>query len=131
MLSVGYLANDVKLWMQDYGVGDGDIPTPIMTSNLKILITRFNTPTGFIDLITGCEFTSVDKDLPSGTKLSCNLFQGPDVRTAAVIATGLEEIAPPGLLSNTPFIIPIEQTSFMNSNDVRYVQNVAVEIQKP
>ena len=130
-LSVGFLGNDIKLWMQDYGVGDGDIPTPIMTSNLKILITRVNTATGFDDLITGCEFTSVDKDLLSGTTLYCKLFQGPDVRTAAVIATGFKQIDPPGLLSNTPTTIDITDKSFLNSNDVTYVENVAVEIQNP
>src|SRR3990172_3565624 len=129
-LSVGFLGNDIKLWMQDYGVGDGDIPTPIMTSNLKILITRENTATGFDDLITACEFTSVDKDLLPGTKLYCKLFQGPDVRTAAVIATGFKEILTSDLPSDT-FIIDITDTSFFNSNDVDYVKTVAVEIQNP
>ena len=131
MLGAGYLGNDIKLWAQDFGVGDGDITPPITTSNLKILITRVTRSTGFDDLITGCEFTSAEALLP-GTKLYCKLFQGPDVRTAAVIATGFKKIDPPGLSSNTPINIPIDQTSiFFNSNDVDFVQTIAVEIQNP
>jgi len=129
ILGVGYLGNDIALWAQDYGVGDGDIPTPITTSDLRILITRVNTASGFDDLITGCEFTTVDVLLP-GTTLYCKLFQGPDVRTAAVIATGFKEILTSDLPSDT-FIIDITDTSFFNSNDVDYVKTVAVEIQNP
>lgn len=130
MLSAGYLGNDIVLWAQDYGVGDGDIPSPIMTSNLKILITRIGPATGFDDLITGCEFTSVDKPLLAGTKLYCKLFQGPDITTSAVIASGFKPI-----LSDLPIdsIITIDITdkSFFNSNDVDFIKNVAIEIQNP
>ena len=130
MLGVGYLGNDIDLWTQDYGIGDGDIPPPITTSDLTILITRVNTSPGFNDLITGCEFTSTEALLP-GTTLYCKLFQGPDVRTAPVIATGFETIGLLGLPTDTPFVIPIEETSFTNSNDVDLIQTILVEIQNP
>lgn len=130
MLSAGYLGNDIALWAQDFGLGDGDIMTPITTSYLKILITRVNTPVGFDDLITGCQFSSA-ADLVEGSKLYCKLFQGPDVRTAAIIATGMITIDPPGLSGGTPIEIPIGKKSFTNSNDVDYVQNVMVEVQNP
>lgn len=131
MLGVGYLGNDIGLWTQDYGIGDGDIPSPITTSDLEIQITRFNlSPSGFNDLITGCEFTS-NEALLEGTTLYCKLFQGPDVRTAPVIATGFIPIGVGGLPSNIPIVIPITDKTFFNSNDIDLIQTILVEIQNP
>ena len=132
IFGVGYLNNDLALWTQDYGIGDGDIPSPVMGSNLNILITRTNIPGGgHNDVITACEFTSEVKDLVEGTKIYCKLLQGPDVRTAAVIATGFKTIASPGLTATTPTIIDIDPPAIFQANDIDNVKSVLIEIQDP
>ena len=82
------------------------------------------------DIITACEFTSVNVDLPAGTKIYCKLLDASDIQSASIIATGfieLDALVP----MNTVILIPINEFSFLGSNNVDFVQNVLIEIQEP
>ena len=130
LLGVGYLGNDVNLWIQQFGVGEGDIESPVTNTALTLQITRVNTPNGFDDFITQCNFVSLDVDLLPGTKLYCKLFDGTDIQTSFILASGFVELTDTVLAGN---IIPIPITTFLfpQSNNVDFIQNTIVEIQNP
>ena len=130
ILGVGYLSNDIELWIQSYGVGDGIIESPVLNSELSLIIERVDTPDGPDDFITACEFTSLDTDLVAGTILYCKLYDGPVLETSYIIATGLVELENTVLMGNV-IPIPITEFSFEDSNHVDFVQNVLVEVQEP
>ena len=129
VLSVGYLNNDISLWLQEFGVGEGIIMSPVEATELSLQIDEVDTPDGPADLITACEFTSIDTDLLPGTKIYCKLLDFSDIKTASIIATGfieLENFVP----MNTLIPITINEFSFIGSNNVDFVQNVLIEIQE-
>jgi len=130
ILGVGYLGNDITLMIQSWGVGEGDIISPVTDTDLTIQITRVNKPGGFDDFITRCDFTSLVENLPIGTKLFCKLYEGTDINTSNVFAEGIFEL-PNAVSAGTPIPIPITMFAFTNSNDVDYVHNVAVLVQNP
>ncbi len=130
-LGVGYLSNDIELWVQEFGVGEGDILSPVIGSELTINIERVdNTFGGFDDFIVSCGYVSLDVDLLAGTKLFCKLFDAPDLDASLVIATGFFE-----LLVDVPAgqVIPItiDTTAYPKANKVDYVRQVLVEVQNP
>ncbi len=130
IFGVGFLGNDMKLWIQEFGVGEGDIDSPVLGTELSLLIERVETPNGPDDFITACEFTSLDTDLDQGTKIHCKLFNGPNIETALIIATGfveLNQLVP----MNTVIPILITELAFADSNHVDFVENVLAEVQNP
>ena len=129
-LGVGYMSNDVELWIQSFGVGDGIIESPVENTELSIIIERVDTPEGPDDFITTCEFTSLDTDLLIGTKLYCKLYDGVDLESAFIIATGFVMLDQLVQMGN---VIPIQITdlSFEDSNNMDFVANVLVEVQEP
>lgn len=130
MLGVGYLGNDVNLWIQEFGVGEGDVESPVLDSELTLVITRVNNPNGFDDFITQCDFVSVDVDLFPGTKLYCKLFDGTDINASFILASGFVELTST-VLAGDIIHIPIDTFLFPGSNNVDFIQNTLVEIQNP
>ena len=130
ILGVGYLGNDVNLWIQQFGVGEGDIESPVINTELTLLITRVNNANGFDDFITQCNFVSVDVDLLAGTKLYCKLFDGTDINSSFILASGFIELTNT-VLAGDIIEIPINTFLFAGSNNVDFVQNTIVEIQNP
>jgi len=126
LLSVGYLGNDVELWIQGFGIGEGDIVSPVIDTDITLLMDSAN---GVDYFITHCEFTSLDTDLPAGTKLFCKLYDGVDIKTASIIATGFFML-PDEVLMGNPIPIQINQFSSGNMIDVDLVKNVIVEVQE-
>ena len=135
LLGVGYMGNDVELWIQSFGVGDGLIESPVIGTDLSLIIDTINTPNGPGDFITFCEFTSIDSDLLAGTKLYCKLYDGADIITSYIIATGFVELVQDVPMGTT---IPIEIdnctitcNTIGGSNSVNFVVNALVEVQEP
>jgi hypothetical protein len=127
LLSVGYLGNDVELWIQSFGVGEGDIISPVIDTDITL---RMDSTNGIDYFITHCEFTSLNTDLPIGTKLYCKLYDGPDINTAFIIATGYLELTQ---LETAGNVISIPITQFPPATttiDVDLVKNVLVEVQE-
>ena len=130
ILGVGYLGNDILLMVQSWGVGEGDILSPVTDTHLTLQITRVNKPGGFDDFITRCDFTSLDDDLQAGTILFCKLYEGTDINTSNIFAEGTITL-PNTVTAGTPVQIPITIFAFANSNDVDYIRNAAVLVQAP
>ena len=130
ILGVGYLGNDILLMIQSWGVGEGDILSPVTRTDLTLQITRVNRPGGFDDFITRCDFTSLDDALPAGTNLFCKLYEGTNINTSNVFAEGTFTL-PNAVPAGTPIQIPITIFVFPNSNDVDYIRNAAVLVQAP
>jgi len=129
-LGVGYLNNDFVAAVQQFGVGSGLIPNPVVGTDLNLQITRVQKPGGFDDFITQCDFTSTDVALPIGTKLFCKLYEGRNIKTSNVFAEGIITLNAP-VSAGTVIPIPITTFVFPNSNDVDYVHNAAVIVQTP
>ncbi|MGI0056913.1 MAG: hypothetical protein ACREAK_06010 [Nitrosarchaeum sp.] len=130
LLSVGYLANDVEVWIQQIGIGEGDIENPVLDTDLIIQIVRTGTPPNHDDFIVQCDFTSNTVPLDAGTKLFCKLYNGENIPSSFVIAEGFIELLidyPEGALIE----IPITTFSFTDANNVDFVRNVAVLVQNP
>ena len=138
LLGVGYLGNDVELWIQQFGVGEDNIESPVTDAGLTIILDRINgyTLDGFTaipshkDLITLCEFTSQTEPLLAGTKLYCKLLDGMDIETSFIIATGFIELTE-DVAAGVPIPIPIDMFSFENSHDADNVLNVIIEVIAP
>jgi len=129
-IGVGYLGNDFVAAVQKYGVGAGDVPSPVVETDLILNIHRVGTPPSHDDFLIGCDFTSITVDLPAGTKLFCKAYSGIDIKTSFVVAEGMITL-PNTVLAGTPIPIPIDMFSFPNSNDVDQIKNVAVLVQTP
>ena len=61
-LGTGFLNNNIELWIQEFGVGSGDIETPVehVTVDFNIeqrVVTPTTTPATFKNVIDMCEFT--------------------------------------------------------------------------
>lgn len=130
VLGVGYLGNDVNLWIQQFGVGEGIIESPVTDTELTLQIERVNNPVGFDDFIVQCNFVSLDVDLQPGTKLYCKLFDGIDINASFILASGFVELTDP-VPAGEIIEIPITTFLFSGSNNVDFVQNTLVEIQNP
>ena len=128
-LGAGYLSNDVNLWIQQYGLGEGDILSPVDLTQVTIKIEKI----GNNYFITACNFTSVNMELLPGTKLYCKLYNGPDINTSFIVATGFKEIDPLGgnIPMGTMITIPITMFTTGTMINADLVKNVLVEVQNP
>ena len=135
-LGVGYLGNDMSLSVQQFGVGETDIPSPVTNAGLTIIIEREFGATlqgntvvtgAFKDFITKCVFKSTDQDLLPGTKLFCKLLGHENIDIAQIIAEGIlmiDTTVPAG----TPITIPIDM---IVENNVNFVHNIVILVQAP
>ncbi len=58
MLGTGFLGNDIELWIQQFGVGSGEIVTPITHVQVDFDITQRQDQFGFFkNLVERCELT--------------------------------------------------------------------------
>lgn len=126
-IGVGYLGNDFVAAVQMYGIGTGDIMSPVEGTDLILNIHRVGTPPNHNDFLVGCDFTSNTVDLLTGTKLFCKAYSGVDIKTSVVVAEGVIELQN-DVAAGTVIPIPITMLAL---NDVDQIKNVAVLIQNP
>ncbi len=134
-LGVGYLGNDMSLSVQQFGVGETDIGSPVTQAGLTIIIDRTfgvalsgNTQVdAFKDFITDCVFRSSINDLSPGTKIFCKLLDHENIQTANIIAEGITMLGST-VLVGTPITIPIDM---IVQNNVNFVHNVVILVQDP
>ena len=127
-LSMGYLANDVSLGVQQLGVGEIDIESQIDDLGVTAIIERTFNPVfsvDFKDLIVECIFRSMDVVAKDST-IICKLL---DI-SGNVIAEG-KKIVDPTVPPLTPFTIPIDDFEFVNANNINNVHDIVIVIQGP
>jgi len=130
-LGTGFLMNnEILLNVQNFGVGEENILSPITSANIDFQIskiTAFDVSGGniFKNVIDACSFHS-DQDLEAGSKVICKLTDSKH----NVIAEGFK-VFPNGLLGSDRDLIPIMQTAFPGSNDVRNIKDVTIIVIGP
>jgi len=129
-ISIGYLGNDISLDVQELGVGETSIESPVVTVGVTALIERTFNPAfpfsvDFKDLIVECIFRSYDEVAKDST-ITCKLL---DI-SGSVIAEG-KKIVDPTLPPITPFTIPITYLEFTNANNINNVFDIILVVQGP
>ena len=122
------LNNVIELNIQQFGVGSGDIQTPIDDASVDFEIKAVDVGNEFKNIISACSFHTGEQDLgqglPVGSKIICKLT-GDNAGT--VIAEGsktlTEAYTPSGRL-----LITIDQFAFPNSNLVQNVHDVTLVV---
>ena len=73
-MGTGFLNNDngINLWIQQFGVGEGDIETPVTHAKVDFNIVRTTEAGAFKNIINECAITLND-DLGAGGKIFCKL----------------------------------------------------------
>jgi hypothetical protein len=127
-VSVGYMGNDMNLSMiQSMGIGETDLVSPVQLVDVSIRVDRtFGLITAdFKDFIVDCVFSSPNQ-VDSGSTLICKLVSGGD----NVVAEG-RKVLSTDLLPNSPTVIPIDMTSFENSNNIDSIVDIILIVQGP
>ena len=146
-MTMGFASNTIDLNVQQLGVGEEFIGTPITQANVDFQLEKVER-TGdpaterddfFVNLITGCSFSTAEP-ITGPARVICKLTDNRnDVRNAdgtvtqhfgAVIAEGFLDM-PTGypdtqLCPNGRCVIPILQTAFDDSNDVQNIHDVKI-----
>ncbi len=141
-LGTGFLSTSFNLDVQDLGVQETDLASPVNTVNvdLELFKTRVgahgdlggvggNSPqTHFHNIIDDCSFHT-PTTLSGGTTIICKLTDDDEdvIAEGKVILTTTQSYTG----SSAGFLIPIEQTVFHFSNDVQEVHDVKIVILGP
>ena len=136
-MSVGFAQNAILLNVQQLGVGENFITSPISAADVDFELAKVQrsidpTPNNaddyFVNLITGCSFHS-GQDIQGPATIICKLTDdrnGKD-KFGAVIAEG-RSFLPNGYTHDTRIVIPIVQTAFPDANDVQHVHDVKIVV---
>lgn len=127
-VSVGYMGNDFNLSMiQSLGVGDTDLVSPVQLVDISIRIDRtFGLITAdFKDFIVDCIFRS-PSEVKSDSTLICKLTDANN----NIVAEG-RKVLSTDLPPNSPTVIPLDMTSFDNSNKLGNIVDMVIIVQGP
>ena len=135
-MSVGFASNTVTLSLQDLGVGEEFVESPIADSNVKFTVAKVPVPGGgtrpaFKNVITKCLFKS-DEGIAAPATIICKLLDGRNGpnQFGAVIAEGRRDL-PGGYTANTTIEILITQKAFPFANEVVNIKGVKVVVLGP
>ena len=145
-MTMGFASNTIDLNVQQLGVGEEFIGTPITTANVDFELAKVERGLGtasnelddfFVNLITGCSF-STGETFAGPARVICKLTDGSGITPdqtdvdafGKVIAEGFLDL-PIGypdatLCPNGRCVIPITQTAFDDSNDVQNIHDVKI-----
>ncbi len=122
--SVGALGNEIALTIQQFGVGSGNITSPIDAASVDFEITPIPGDNEIKNLVTACSFHS-DESIEGDARIICKLTN--DVHK--VVAEG--ELSVPFYEASERLIIPINNTAFDMANDVRNIHDVTLVVIGP
>jgi len=124
-LGAGSLTNVINLTVQDFGVGEETIESPVNSADVKFVIQATIGNSGFFkNYISDCKISSPEQ-IDAGSRIFCKLTD----ENSKVIAEGnklLTTFLPPNVLT----VIPIDDPNIINSQ-VQNVHDVLVVIQGP
>ena len=132
-LGTGFLGSTFSLNLQQLGVGEEDLVSPITTASIDFTISKVfepvptNTSPLFKNRIIKCSFHT-PSDLEQGTTIICKLINADN----DVIAEGKVILTTSGYTGSTPgFNIPIEQIAFEAANSLQEVLDVKIVVLAP
>lgn len=124
-LGMGSLTNVIELTVQQFGVGDRTIDSPVDSANVKFDIQKVLADGGFFkNYIKNC-YVSSPEQIPADSRIFCKLTGS----TGDVIAEG-NILLLNTLKTNTPITVPIDDPNVINSQ-VQNVHDVLIVIQGP
>jgi len=131
--SVGFLNNTFVLNVQNLGVAETDLASPIQVANIDLELAKKtaapdtdSTRTHFHNVIDKCSFHSPEA-LGVGSTIICKLTDIDD----DVIAEGKTVLRTPYPGSFPGFFVDISQTAYPWSNDVQKVHDVKIVVLGP
>jgi len=130
-LSMGALSNTFPLVLQDLGVSEETLRSPVdrtVSVDFEIQKIQGINQGGPIlkNLITECSFHSVDP-VPKGSLIICKLTDD----DSDVVAEGKIGTLAHTLASSTVTFIPITNLAFIGANDVQNIHDVKIVILGP
>jgi len=130
-MGTGFLSTDFSLNVQNLGVAETNLVSPINTANIDFTISKVEGPNAagqnvFKNKITKCSFHS-PSTLGIGTTIICKLTDDDDdvIAEGNIVLTVIYAGSIPGLS------IPISQVAFLNANDVQKVHDVKIVVLAP
>ncbi len=132
-LGTGFLGSTFSLNLQQLGVGEEDLVSPISLVSVDFVISKVfesvptNTSPLFKNRIIKCSFHT-PTDLAQGTTIICKLINADD----DVIAEGKVILTTAGYEgSSAGFNIPINQIAFEGANSLQEVLDVKIVVLAP
>ena len=127
-MGAGFLNNAISLNVQQLGVGEKDLESPVSSASVDLKLQRNDVflpgttkRIGFENVIKACSFHSVDPMVGTSTVI-CKLTN----KDGLVIAEGSISLTDyPGSITQT---IDITDKAFPGANDVRNVHDVTIVI---
>jgi len=125
-MGTGFLnnTNGINLWIQQFGVGEGDITSPVTHAFVDFDIQRVASASGpagtFDNVIANC-LLKFNDDLNTGAKVFCKLTDW----AGDIISEGSTVLIAP-YVSNTPLTVPIGPAG---NNNVLQVKDVIIVVQ--
>lgn len=128
-MGAGFLNNAISLNVQQLGVGEADLTSPVETANIDLQIQRFDIKNGngkvigFQNVINACSFHS-DDSMPGESTIFCKLTN----KDGLVVAEGNKTVTD-YVGSTTPSIsIVIDTKAFSGANDVKNIHDVTIVV---
>ena len=120
-LGTGFLnnTNGINLWIQQFGVGEGDITSPVTHAFVDFNIVRTTEAGAFKNIINECDLKFND-NLKAGAKIFCKLTDW----AGDIIAEGSTMLTSP-LATNTAVTVPITD----GNRNVLQVKDVIIVVQ--
>lgn len=128
-LGAGSLTNVINLTVQDFGVGEETIVSPVDSASVDFHIGQKNTNNVLYNVVDECTIVA-DKDLGAGSLVFCKLTDS----TGNIAAEGHKTVTPDTLAAGSPITIPIDQLAITVapfSNNVKNIHDVMVVVQAP
>jgi len=123
-MSVGFLGNTINLDVQQLGVGEATLLTPITQADIDFVIARASNSAEMHNVISECEIAA-DKDILAMSHIFCKLTD----ENGNVATEGYRSLTTV-LPANTPTVIPIDDPTYIASQ-VQNIHDVILVVQGP
>lgn len=111
-MSIGYLGTNVDMTMvQEFGVGETDIQSPVDNVSVAAVVSRLGATPGFKDFIIACVFESPEP-IEAGSFIICKLLS----ESGSVIGEG--KVGPTAVPANQRVTIPLTALQINNVHDL-------------
>jgi len=120
-LGTGFLnnTNGINLWIQQFGVGEGDITSPVTHAFVDFNIVRTTEAGAFKNIINECDLKFND-NLQAGAQIFCKLTDW----AGDIVAEGSTTLTAP-LSTNIAVNVPVPN----GNNNVLVVKDVIIVVQ--